>query len=57
MPWMAAAQTGWAAKQAARIERDECCDCSSQLATCAGCDEARCLTCDPYTSDDCRWGI
>jgi hypothetical protein len=54
---MSTAQTGWAAKQASRIELGECSHCGSQLTNCAGCDEARCLTCDPYTSDDCRWGI
>jgi hypothetical protein len=54
---MSVAQTGWAAKQAARTERDECCHCGSRLTSCGGCDEARCLTCDPYKSDDCRWGI
>jgi hypothetical protein len=56
LPWMPTAQTGWAAKQAARTECGDC-HCGTQLTSCGGCDDARCLTCDPYTSDDCRWGI
>jgi hypothetical protein len=54
---MAVAKTGWATKQAARIDRIECYHCGSELTNCEGCDEARCLTCDPYRSDDCRWTI
>ena len=54
---MAVAKTGWATKQEARIDRIECYHCGSELTNCEGCDEARCLTCDPYRSDDCRWTI
>jgi hypothetical protein len=56
-PRMAAAQTGWAIKQAARTDRIECYYCGGKLTNCEGCDETRCLTCDPYLSDDCRWTI
>ena len=53
LPWMPAARTGWAAKRAARPEAD-CYACGTALEPCGGCDELRCLRCDPYKSDDCR---
>jgi hypothetical protein len=31
------------------------CHCGATLNPCAGCDEPRCLRCDPYLSDDCRY--
>lgn len=33
------------------------CSCGRHLSACAGCQDPRCLTCEPYLSDDCRWGI
>lgn len=33
------------------------CHCGSRLTSCAGCGDARCLECDPYRSDDCRWDV
>lgn len=56
-PWMSTARTGWAAKRAARADLNGCADCGSTLADCEGCQEPRCLTCEPYLSDDCRWSL
>lgn len=36
---------------------DGACDCGTVRTSCAGCGSPRCLTCDPYLSDDCRWGV
>ena len=55
LPWMPTAQTGWAARRAQQTGLGECYHCGSRLDACEGCDEARCLGCDPYKSDDCRW--
>lgn len=33
------------------------CLCGAGLSSCHGCGEGRCLICDPYLSDDCRWGV
>ena len=33
------------------------CNCGGALTTCAGCEHPRCLTCEPYLSDDCRWSL
>lgn len=29
------------------------CHCGDAMVSCVGCGEPRCLTCDPYLSDDC----
>jgi hypothetical protein len=29
------------------------CHCGDVLVSCVGCAELRCVTCDPYVSDDC----
>lgn len=55
LPWMATTVTGWAAKQRQTATRCEVCD--YDLAACAGCAAPRCLACDPYKSDDCRWPL
>jgi hypothetical protein len=31
------------------------CHCGDPLKLCAGCGQQRCLRCDPYLSDDCRY--
>jgi len=31
------------------------CHCGEPLQRCEGCGEPRCLLCDPYRSDDCRY--
>ena len=31
------------------------CHCGHALTTCPGCTSGRCLACDPYSSDDCRY--
>lgn len=31
------------------------CHCGHALTTCPGCESGRCLACDPYSSDDCRY--
>jgi hypothetical protein len=31
------------------------CHCGHALTTCVGCESGRCLACDPYSSDDCRY--
>lgn len=51
------ARTGWAAKQSRRQEGNECYHCGRTLDGCAGCGELRCLHCEPYLSDDCRWAL
>ena len=56
-PWVPPARTGWAAKQKAGERRTDGCECGEPFGSCAGCGEPRCLTCDPYRSDDCRWSI
>lgn len=33
------------------------CECGGHLVLCEGCRESRCLQCDPYRSDDCRWSL
>ena len=33
------------------------CLCGGPMSPCAGCGQLRCLACDPYLSDDCRWGL
>ncbi len=53
---LSVSKTGWASKQTVG-ELDPCHDCGKTLADCQGCHEPRCLTCDPYLSDDCRWTI
>jgi hypothetical protein len=57
LPWMATSQTGWAAKQALRSVGKPCADSGTKLEQRQGCTELRCLTCEPYLSDDWRWGI
>lgn len=34
-----------------------CYHCGTRLAVCQGCGEERCLSCEPYLSDDCRWAL
>jgi hypothetical protein len=31
------------------------CHCGTSFADCDGCGAERCLACDPYSSDDCRY--
>jgi hypothetical protein len=31
------------------------CHCGAKLTLCTGCWSERCLRCDPYSSDDCRF--
>lgn len=57
LPRRLSASTGWATKQATRSDLAECYHCGSALTHCEGCEEPRCLVCDPYRSDDCRWSI
>lgn len=33
------------------------CHCGARMQTCPGCESPRCVTCDPYLSDDCRWTV
>jgi environmental stress-induced protein Ves len=49
------AQTGWAANQCRRHDGMECYHCGLPLDVCEGCGQRRCLACEPYMSDDCRW--
>jgi hypothetical protein len=56
-PYRLVAQTGWAAKQTRRHDGDACYHCGRPLDDCEGCGEVRCLNCEPYLSDDCRWAI
>lgn len=51
------AQTGWAARQPTRPESAACHDCGTPLGDCLGCGAVRCLSCEPYLSEDCRWMI
>jgi hypothetical protein len=51
------AQTGWAAKQGRRHDGADCYHCGLPLDDCEGCGERRCLNCEPYLSDDCRWAL
>lgn len=55
--WIAVARTGWASKEAARAQLSACDDCDHALVHCEGCQEPRCIACEPYLSDDCRWSI
>ena len=54
-----ATPTGWTMKQrmSAGLTRDSTCTCGAEIARCAGCGLPRCLACDPYVSDDCRWQL
>ena len=54
---LSVAKTGWDFEQTVRAAIDPCHGCGDALSDCQGCDEPRCLTCDPYLSDDCRWTI
>lgn len=56
-PWRLIAQTWWAAKQRRRPAGNECYHCGQQLDSCEGCSQRRCLNCEPYLSDDCRWTL
>jgi hypothetical protein len=53
------APTGWTIKQRTSPNpvSDSMCTCGAQFARCAGCGQSRCLACDPYLSDDCRWQL
>lgn len=53
--WATPAKTGWSATRAKSPR--PCEDCGAELQQCAGCSELRCLTCEPYRSDDCRWTL
>ena len=53
--WATPAKTGWSATQAK--SHKPCEDCGAELQQCAGCSEQRCLKCEPYLSDDCRWTL
>jgi hypothetical protein len=56
----APAPTAWAIKHGSRSAATEApplCHCGAALIPCAGCGQARCLDCDPYLSDDCRWSL
>lgn len=57
VPWVANVQTGWAAKQEIERGQGECHHCGEAFADCEGCGDLRCLRCEPYLSDDCRWTI
>jgi hypothetical protein len=39
------------------LVENACYHCGSRLNECQGCDADRCLTCEPYLSDDCAWAI
>lgn len=49
--------TGWARTQETIRRESNCADCGVRLGTCLGCGQVRCLECEPYLSDDCRWLI
>ena len=53
------APTGWALNRegptSTGVEPE--CTCGSVMTACLGCGQVRCLTCDPYLSDDCRWKL
>jgi len=52
------APTAWAIKRRAAARPGAAdCICGSPMSRCAGCGQARCLACDPYLSDDCRWPL
>jgi hypothetical protein len=53
------APTGWAVRQASDrgTGGEWACSCGAELSTCLGCGQVRCLACDPYLSDDCRWKL
>jgi hypothetical protein len=51
--WATPARTGWSATQSSSLKACE--DCGEELQRCAGCSDPRCLRCEPYRSDDCRW--
>ena len=53
------APTGWAIKQRpdAHVASRAACLCGAEFTSCAGCGQPRCLSCDPYLSDDCRWSL
>jgi hypothetical protein len=48
--------TGCALKSQGR-DAGHICECGTEYDLCAGCREVRCLNCDPYLSDDCRWAL
>jgi hypothetical protein len=58
-PIRIASPTGWTIKQrvSAGPTRESTCTCGAEVARCAGCGHPRCLACDPYLSDDCRWRL
>jgi hypothetical protein len=58
-PGAPAAPTGWALNQGSHpsLVADEWCTCGAELSSCLGCGQERCLACDPYLSDDCRWKL
>jgi hypothetical protein len=53
------APTGWAIKrsESGAPVTEPSCICGAELSTCLGCGQIRCLACDPYLSDDCRWQL
>ena len=56
-----AALDPWSAPPTQNVRRDEpatsssgfACHSGDVMVACVGCGELRCLTCDPYLSDDC----
>jgi hypothetical protein len=53
------APTAWAVRrqETTGVIAGSICTCGSDLRSCAGCGQLRCLECEPYLSDDCRWSL
>jgi hypothetical protein len=57
IPWLSPSATGWAVRQLTASSAVPHCECGQALMACDGCGDNRCIVCDPYRSDDCRWSI